>query len=455
MILGLSVLLAVAGIGGFSADARRTLETRIRESLDAVESTGEVAGTVTFAGPGRFFLQDGDEALKVVTDAELLPGVGTTVAVKGVAELEGARVVLSAREWRTLAPAALPPPKSALAADLIDPAAALSPSGVNWRRVEVEGRAVELTESGFGIDVGGVPVSVALGTLPDFLADCGVTRPLVRVRGVAELLLDQSALFGREAYVIGVRISAASPDDVTLVPDLVYLANVRDRRLRWAFGVLLGLLAAGVVAFAVVIFRQRRRHFRTATLMAERKRMADDIHDTIEQHLVGAGMLIQLKRGKEAQDVLIRAKQELRDIIWGLKNDDMLRLKPAELIAAAARSCAREGILEVDTRLAALPPRLGAQALRDLALIVREAIGNALKHGGARRVEVFAESRAHGIWRLVVVNDGEVFDPSAAPGAEAGHFGLEGMRERARRLGARLTIREVDGRMEVAVEGAG
>ena len=46
-------------------------------------------------------------------------------------------------------------------------------------------------------------------------------------------------------------------------------------------------------------------------------------------------------------------------------------------------------------------------------------------------------------------NDGEAFDPSKAVGPETGHFGLSGMRERAKRIGAALAIESVGGWTEV------
>ena len=78
--------------------------------------------------------------------------------------------------------------------------------------------------------------------------------------------------------------------------------------------------------------------------------------------------------------------------------------------------------------------------MRDLSLIVREAIGNAVKHGGAKRIALQSEAREEGGWTLRLSNDGTPFDPATAPGAREGHFGIEGMRQRARRLGATLAF---------------
>ena len=180
--------------------------------------------------------------------------------------------------------------------------------------------------------------------------------------------------------------------------------------------------------------------------------MAGGSQGSLEQHLVGAGMLLQLGRKKEAVEILQRAKREMRDVVWGLKNDDMMRLTPAEMIREFARSENRKGVYRVDCRLQGLPEHLDAQAMRDLSLIVREAVGNAVKHGRARKIAIAAAECVEGGWRLRISNDGTPFDPANAPGVEEGHFGIEGMKARARRLGAKLSIGASDGRTVLALE---
>ena len=150
-------------------------------------------------------------------------------------------------------------------------------------------------------------------------------------------------------------------------------------------------------------------------------------------------MLVRLGKSKEAQDVLAHAKREMRDIVWGLMNDDMMRLSPSEMLREMAKIENRKGIYRVDTKLEGLPESFDARCMRDLSLIVREAIGNAVKHGGAKKIAIAGEAVGSG-WRLRVANDGAAFDPASAPGPTEGHFGVEGMRQRARRIGANISF---------------
>ena len=89
---------------------------------------------------------------------------------------------------------------------------------------------------------------------------------------------------------------------------------------------------------------------------------------------------------------------------------------------------------------------------RDLLAIVSEAIGNAVKHGGAANVIVVSEGDGAGAFTLDVLNDGAPFSADAAPGPEKGHFGISNMRERAARSGMTLTFGEKRGYVAVTLE---
>ena len=423
-------------LGMFADEVRGRVVCKIDEALKASEKV-EVSGVVTFAGRGVFFLQRDTDGLKIFSSGRL-PSAGDQLVVSGSPSLEGGRIVFVAKNWTKTGCEALPAARLVSREEMVEEGR--EGGSVHALRVTVEGRAIGVTENGFAISVDGLPVNVMVEVPPDFIADCGQTHPKVRVTGVAELMLDQSVLLGREGYVMGVKIEVQNPSDVELLPDLSYLAARRDRMLVRAFVAVMVLLVVGLTIFTYVVFRQRRGLFRTQTIMAERKRMADDIHDTIEQHLVGAGMLLKVNRLKEAEDVLVRAKREIRDIVWGLKNDDMMRLTPAEMLRQLAHEENVKGLYRVDTRLEGLPAKMDAAQMRDLSLIVRETIGNAVKHGGAKHIAISSDPLPGGGWLLRVSNDGAPFDPGSAPGAKDGHFGIEGMRQRARRLGATVSI---------------
>lgn len=437
-------------IGEYSEEIRAKVTAKLREALTSSESTAEVCGTVTYSGNACFFLQRDRDGMKVLVESGSgeLPPPGRVVQVMGKPSLDGGHVVFRAVKWIPQESAALPVAQSVRISDL----AGRKGLANNWLRVKVSGRTLGLTETGFAIESDGFPVNVVASEVPPFLDGCDHTHPFVEVTGVADLVLDQSSLLDSTVDVMGVKVHVSEPADIELKPDIFYLSRCHERTVKYVGVSVIATLAAAILIFLVIVFRQNRRLFRSRTIMAERKRMADDLHDTIEQHLVGAGMLLKLNRLKEAQDVLVRAKREIRDIVWGLKNDDMMRLSPAEMLRKLAHEENAKGICRVDTRLEGLPGELDAAAMRDLSLIVREAIGNAVKHGGAKHIAISSDPLKAGGWLVRIANDGEPFDPQSVPGAAEGHFGLEGMRQRAVRLGAEMTIARRKSGMVVAVE---
>ncbi len=426
-------------IGEYSEEVRAKVAAVVTAALKEAGREARVSGVVTYASGGVFFLQKDEDGIKVLAAGRgRLPKPGAWVTVFGSPTLEGGRVVFRADRWSVEGERELPAARPVSVADLLGENSISN--SVNWLRVTVAGRAIGVTDNGFAINVDGIPVNVMTARTPPFLQDSERTHPIVEVSGVAELMLDQSALLGANRDVMGVKINVNGPGDIGLREDWQYLARRRDGLLAKVAAVAIGVLALALAFILLVVLRQRRRLFRDRTVMAERKRMADDIHDTIEQHLVGAGMLLKLNRLKEAQEVLVRAKREIRDIVWGLKNDDMMRQSPSEMLRQLAHDENTKGICRVDTRLTGLPNAMNASMMRDLSLIVREAIGNAVKHGGAKRIAISADPGEIAGWTIRIANDGEQFDPAAVKGPAEGHFGLEGMRQRACRLGATVTF---------------
>lgn len=462
----LKIALVLAALF-FSRDARREIESRVESALKEMPRVSSLKGTVTFAQDDFCFIQNANDALKVLLDDLPVPSAGDVVMLSGRPILEGGRIVLEAKEIKKTGVSSLPEARPAGAQELVY---AGGPGGdsrdINWLRVEVTGRVMSVTENGFSMDIDGLPVSIAVKERPAFIEDCVNTQSSVCVKGVAELVLDQSVLFGREREVLGVRLCVASVDDILLMPDEGYFKRNRARIVTTALSVIVAVLFVILLALALFAVRHRRMRLAAEAVMGERKRMADDLHDTIEQHLAGAGMLIKLARMpqnalsetvdrtlQETGDVLLRAKHEMRDIVWGLKNDDMMRLTPAEVIANLAVTETRKGVFRIRTRIAGLAQSMPLSEIRDLSLVVREAIGNAVKHGGARKIAIVSNSLASGGWRLCVANDGEPFDRSSVPGPDQGHFGLEGMNERARRIGAKLSFTTKRGWTIVTIEG--
>lgn len=97
------------------------------------------------------------------------------------------------------------------------------------------------------------------------------------------------------------------------------------------------------------------------------------------------------------------------------------------------------GDIAVSIRFNVPRERLSEPTTHDILRIVRELVVNAIRHGRATQIRIAGECR-DGFVRFSVRDDGCGFDPNAAPGPQAGHFGLQGIRERIEARGGILAL---------------
>lgn len=254
--------------------------------------------------------------------------------------------------------------------------------------------------------------------------------------------------------------------EVANVNDFEVLADPAEGHGRTILWIAAALLGVALAVALVALIRVRRERMRMGIILAERKRMAADLHDTIEQHLASARLVLAgvvadpslSPRSRElvahAGEILMRAKAETRDAVLNLRSDEAQKMSPAEAIRAMAKSLGDGGV-DVRILLRGLPERLPQGRHQDLLSIVREAVTNALKHGKAKKIVVVCDPVDGGGFALRILNDGDMFDPKKVLGPETGHFGIAGMRERAARSGFSLAIAKDDFGMCVRIEGRG
>jgi PAS domain S-box-containing protein len=186
---------------------------------------------------------------------------------------------------------------------------------------------------------------------------------------------------------------------------------------------------------------------------AERRRIADGLHDLIGQNLTALGIDLQAlkQRLQSGGDLVsgprIDAMAALVDTTIDAIRDVMTDLRPAALeefgLVPALRWYAsqfgkRTG-MKIVVRCEGSARRLPAD--RELALfrIVQEALTNAGKHSGGNAVEV-SIAYAQGV-QLTVSDNGRGFpEREGARAARRGGFGLPTMRERAKALGGELRV---------------
>ena len=190
------------------------------------------------------------------------------------------------------------------------------------------------------------------------------------------------------------------------------------------------------------------------TIAAERQRMARELHDTLSQGL--AGLILQLEaadahltkeRPERAQKIVEDAMEQARETLASARRaigdlrssvDSVPGLEQA-LEAEVKRFENATGLsCELDVQLSnKLPEPVVETGLR----IISEALTNVARHAQAAHAWVQVEETEKQLY-LEIRDDGPGFDPEAV---EAGHYGLLGMRERARLAEGRLDVQSERG----------
>jgi ligand-binding sensor domain-containing protein/signal transduction histidine kinase len=214
------------------------------------------------------------------------------------------------------------------------------------------------------------------------------------------------------------------------------------------------LLAALAAAMIVLLLRLRllraEREFRA--VLAERNRIAREVHDTLAQGYVGVSVQLEvvseLLRHNNAEGAikhLDTTRQhvreglaEARQSIWALRSQDSgENTLPVKLrrTTEQANGHGIEATFSIYGAYRPMPPGMEREFLR----VGQEAIHNVKKHAGAAHLSVQLEYGPAEI-ALVVRDDGRGFEMNDGFQPPPGHFGLTGMRERADTIGGTLEV---------------
>jgi signal transduction histidine kinase/ligand-binding sensor domain-containing protein len=224
---------------------------------------------------------------------------------------------------------------------------------------------------------------------------------------------------------------------------------------RWWF-LLLSLLALLALLAGMYLLRLRRLQREFDAVLAERNRMAREIHDTLTQDFVGASLQLDLitqhlSRGKVelAQDQVKRTRQlvtegleEARRSIWELRVNESQDSLPTRLTKIVQRDTfsAIHPRLHLSGAYRAVDPRVERELLR----VAQEALTNVLHH--ARSGETLVELHYSSDMLMLTIEDkGVGFLVNEASG-KAGHYGLLGMKERAATIDGSLELTSEPGR---------
>jgi signal transduction histidine kinase len=195
-----------------------------------------------------------------------------------------------------------------------------------------------------------------------------------------------------------------------------------------------------------------------AGMLAERQRLAGDIHDTIAQGFTSIVMLIQAAEAEIGSDPAAARSHldlaaetarenlaEARALVAALAPAQLNGGKLDDALRRLAGQTASQLGVSGDFQVGGSPRPLDTSAEVMLLRVCQEALANVRKHARARRAWVRL-SYDPAMVRMEVGDDGAGFDPAVEGGGEVGGgYGLRGMRARVSEAGGRLTVRSAPG----------
>lgn len=214
--------------------------------------------------------------------------------------------------------------------------------------------------------------------------------------------------------------------------------------------------AVARMAAQIRAYQESMRGYLDTVMVAqeeERKRLARELHDDTVQDLIALKQRIQAARRRidQTPEVLDAQFAELQAMVDDTMTEvrrfsrDLrpIFLEEAGLVAALealARDAGRED-LRVSFQVEGEPRRLAPGTELALYRIVQEALNNVARHADASQADLQVTFADHGVAVRIQDNGIGFVLPERVSGlAEAGHYGLMGMQERARLVGAQLTV---------------
>ncbi len=194
-----------------------------------------------------------------------------------------------------------------------------------------------------------------------------------------------------------------------------------------------------------------------SAVLAERNRVAREIHDTLAQGFAAIFVQLELvqetmdadsegarKHVNRACDLAKQGVEQARRTIWNIRSKAL----ETHDLATALREIGQLLTADTSTRFTlevdGSPRRLSALIENNLLRIGQEAITNAMKHSRAANIEVQLHFATDSVG--LAVNDNGIGEVHPANPSEAGSgFGLTGMHERAREMQGELTIQSSTG----------
>lgn len=399
-----------------------------------------------------------------------LPAVGQSIKAVGLPESDLYRINLSNVRWSPVTDLKITddPPITATP-DSILPQMSDNPlanSVFFGKAVTLTGEVIELPAGAPDVRLlirsGGRICTIDAGSCPGTLKALSVGC-LVRVTGVCVLTSAKANRLARYPRLDSLLIVTRSEDDLVLVsrpswwtPSRLFLVLVLLLALLTAVLIWNTSLRRAVARESEALLKEQSAKLEETFKIDERTRLAAELHDYLAQNLTVVSYQLSAAQsafGRKPDDsavylanadrMLRSCRVDLRRCLWDLRNDTLNEPDFARAIAKAVTPVTKTAALHV--RFDIRRSKISDSTAHAILSICRELAANATLHGKAQTIRIVGESH-DGAISFSVRDDGCGFDPTSRLGQSSGHFGLDGIIERVKRLGGTIKIESETGR---------
>lgn len=459
-----------------------TIPIASRDAVQEVNSARRrrAAGTViAVLQDGRVLIRDDEGATRNVRIAmNPLPALGRHVEVVGLPETDFYRINLTDADWR---PSAGPPHTASDCPQAPDDILSVTfdklltdgegnvkyKPDLHGKTIRICGTIIDQPTAGSAqrnltLKDNGLTLPVDLTSAVDALAKISVGCR-VEVTGVCAVETESWHPYARFPHATGVTVAPRTSADIVILAQPPWWTPARLFSLVVALVLLVVVIAVWNRILRHIVDRKSREltnervaSFSSKFRVAERTRLAVELHDTLSQNLTGITFQLDASlraraTNQEAADRHLRTamstlsscRTELGRCLWDLRSAALDEPDFAEAIRKVIQPIVHD--TKVSIRFLIPRNRLGDATAHAVLRIIRELVANAMRHGHATNVRI-AGDISTGALVFSVADNGCGFDPCDSPGPREGHFGLAGIRERVKGLRGTVNVFSVPGK---------
>lgn len=192
-------------------------------------------------------------------------------------------------------------------------------------------------------------------------------------------------------------------------------------------------------------------------VLNERTRLAQELHDTLEQTLTGIALQMDTAAKFAAADasranhhlelarnLVTQSQTEVRCSVWDLRSRSPEQMDLAGLLRKISQQLVEDTGIQVEIRATGRVRPLPELIEENLLRVAQEALTNIIKHSRATQAVITLDYGPQNVF-LTIQDNGVGFDPAHQAGPREGHFGLLGITERTNRLRGQVQISSAPG----------